>query len=1014
MSEEQRFHPFCNEFSCLLLFWAVFIFFACDQPIEYIEETGDYPWDYGSSNENGDGENDQEYIGPDLPECLLGDDPPGCAEPPELPECLQGENPPGCAELPRMKDWDCPDGWNSVPAFVDENGEENVPEGMEQYTICEPPSLPEDCPDGFMPQLGSSECVHIGDTCPEGDFPVIPDEIMGIRIYVKAGSNGDGSSSLPFGTIHDALATASGGEVIVLGAGRYEEIVEPSVDVTLWGSCVENTVIDAPGPYVGLEGGGIMVRDGARLSLRNLSVMGMQVGIHVSGKNAYTNAEGVWVYGAKRHGILVSEGTLEAENCYLSGMLPDPEADELGRGLSVIYGASAYVSRTSIEKNHDFGIYTGNDLSVDASIGNSHLELVDVIVRDNEGVGLWAQVGANVNVEKAIFNRNRNVGINAVNYESRQVLLSLADVIVRNTQSDEDGNKGWGLGIQDGAQVTAERIVFEKNRDVGIFTSGLNNIAQTSLNLTNAIIRGTQNHVDGTGGWGLGIQDGAQVTIEKTVFKKNHESGIFVSGPDSFSSTFLNLTDVIVRNTQSDADGTMGWGMVIRNGAQAAAQRVVFEKNRDVGIFASGLDSSTTTSLNLSDVIVRETQATVDENSGRGMSVQNGAQVTVERAVFEKNREIGVYVSGLDHSTPASLSLAQVILRNTQSQADGTMGRGISIQDGAQVTIKKAIFEENREVGIFVSSLDSSMSTSLNLADVIVRNTRSAADGTNGVGISIQDGAQVTVERTMFEKNHDTGIFVTGLDCTTPTILNLSNAIISDTQNIADGTGGRGICVQEGGQVTIENTVFEKNREISVFVAKSESTVPTFVNLTDTIIRDTQSILDGISGRGMVVQGGAKSVIDRSVLIHNREVSILIMDESSQFSLQNVLIYNTIFSACGEIPEGEDGSCIENGENLGGGTGVAVLENGQAELRDFLISGSAQQGILISRGGQLEAHRGTITDNAIGVNVMDDTFDIGLMDDEVYNYGNLTDFARKEVPIPEPAELIRSMDVTNF
>ncbi len=40
-------------------------------------------------------------------------------------------------ELPRMKDWDCPEGWNSVPAFVDEDGNENPPEGMEQYSICE-------------------------------------------------------------------------------------------------------------------------------------------------------------------------------------------------------------------------------------------------------------------------------------------------------------------------------------------------------------------------------------------------------------------------------------------------------------------------------------------------------------------------------------------------------------------------------------------------------------------------------------------------------------------------------------------------------------------------------------------------------------------------------------------------------------------------------------------------------------------------------------------------------------
>ena len=1009
MSEEQRFHPFCNEFSCLLLFWAVFIFFACDRPIEYIEETGDYPWDYGSSNENGDGENDQEYIGPDLPECLLGDDPPGCAEPPELPECLQGENPPGCAELPRMKGWDCPDGWNSVPAFVDENGEENVPEGMEQYTICEPPSLPEDCSDGFMPQLGSSECVHIGDTCPEGDFPVIPDEITGKRIYVKAGSNGDGSQSTPFGTIDDALTAAADGDVIVFGEGRYEESVESSVDVTLWGTCVEKTVIDAPGPYVGLEGGAIIVRDGIRMTLRNLSVTGMQIGIHVSGKNSYVNAQGVWVYEAKRHGVYVSEGTLEAENCYLSGMQPDPEADELGRGLNVTGGADAYVSRTSIEKNSNIGIWTGNSRSVEESTGNPYLELEDVLVRENKNIGLCAQVGANMNVETTVFDGNQSVGIYASSYESRQVLLNFSDVIVRNTQSETDGTNGQGMVVLYGSQIVVKRALFERNQSDGIIISSLDNTEPTFFKMSDTVVRDTQNEVGKNYGEGMVVQGGAQITIERALFERNQPHGLSFARFDGSTPLSLNLADTIIRDT-----GSLGWGMRVKSGAQVTAERLLFERNREVGIFVSSDNSITPTCLKLANAVVRDTQCNTDGNSGWGMSAQEGSQVVIDSAVFERNHDIGIFVSSFDSTTPTSLKLANTIIRNTQSQEDGTNGIGLNIQDGAQVTVEKAVFEKNREIGIFITNLDNSTPALLNLTDAIIRDTQSEEDGTGGRGMSVQDGAQVTVERAIFEKNREIGIYITGIDSSTMTSLSLTDTVIRETQSDVAGNNGRGLNIQDGAQVTVAEAVFERNREIGVFISGIDSSVPTLLNLTDTIIRDTQSATDGTNGRGIEVQGGAKSVVGRSVLLNNKDVSIYVYGESSSLSLQHAFIHNTLFSACGEIPEGEDGSCIENGENLGGGTGIAVLENGQAELRDFLISGSAQQGILISRGGQLEAHRGTITDNAIGVNVMDDTFDIGLMDDEVYNYGNLTDFARKEVPIPEPAELIRSMDVTNF
>ena len=39
------------------------------------------------------------------------------AAPPELPECLQGDSPVGCAALPEapiFSDWECPEGWDSV------------------------------------------------------------------------------------------------------------------------------------------------------------------------------------------------------------------------------------------------------------------------------------------------------------------------------------------------------------------------------------------------------------------------------------------------------------------------------------------------------------------------------------------------------------------------------------------------------------------------------------------------------------------------------------------------------------------------------------------------------------------------------------------------------------------------------------------------------------------------------------------------------------------------------------
>ena len=59
---------------------------------------------------------------------------------------------------------------------------------------------------------------------------------------------------------------------------------------------------------------------------------------------------------------------------------------------------------------------------------------------------------------------------------------------VRDTQSQENnGQFGRGLGVQDGAQVEVIRAVFERNRDVGVYNSG----AGTVLILADAAMSAT-------------------------------------------------------------------------------------------------------------------------------------------------------------------------------------------------------------------------------------------------------------------------------------------------------------------------------------------------------------------------------------------------------------------------------------------------------------------------------------------------------------------------------------------
>ena len=366
------------------------------------------------------------------------------------------------------------------------------------------------------------------------------------------------------------------------------------------------------------------------------------------------------------------------------------------------------------------------------------------------GLGVQVQDGANVEVSRSLFERNRDIGVFSF---GNGTILSLTDTIVRETLGrNGDRQFGRGLEVQEGAIVEVSRAVFERNREFGVYAIG----DGTILNLTDVIVRETQSQEnDRLWGRGLSVQEGAQVTVNRAVFERNRDVGVKAA----HAGTILSLTDVIVRETQSrESDGMGGAGLAVQQGAQVEVSRAVFERNRDVGVLAGHAD----TILSLTDVIVRETQHRESDGmgggGGAGLHVQNGAHAEVSRSLFERNRSVGV-VAGYAGTI---LSLTDVIVRETQSrESDGWFGRGLNVQEGANVKVIRALFRRNREIGVVAFSAG----TILNLTDVVVCETLerecakdTCADFGDGSGIASLGGAHIEINRFLVSQSALCGI----------------------------------------------------------------------------------------------------------------------------------------------------------------------------------------------------------------------------------------------------------------
>lgn len=272
--------------------------------------------------------------------------------------------------------------------------------------------------------------------------------------------------------------------------------------------------------------------------------------------------------------------------------------------------------------------------------------------------------------------------------------VTLRTVVVRGTRPRRsDGGLGRGIELQSGAQVTGARVVIEANLELGVVTWD----PATLLSLTDVAIRDTEGRaVDGRLGRGLLVQAGSAVELTRVVIERNREVGVLAWEP----GTRLTLVDVVVRDTRARAsDGAMGHGLQVNDGARAEVTRGLFARNRTASIVAAEVG----TRLTLTDVVIRDTRGREsDSRMGRGLQVQTGAAAEAVRLSLERNLDVGIFASGAQ----TTVVLADVAIMETREQACAVStclgfgaGMGIASATGAAVELTRFLISRSALAG---------------------------------------------------------------------------------------------------------------------------------------------------------------------------------------------------------------------------------------------------------------------------------------------------------------------------
>ena len=758
-------------------------------------------------------------------------DEPAPPMPPDIPWLADGAPP---VEAPRMV---CPSGWR----------ERMDPSGV---TVCEPwPSTGREVCTGAQAHFpGGAGCEAVGDACPSGG--AFPTGLPSGRslLYVLAGASGTGTEASPFGTLREALAVAPDDAIVVVGEGRYDESVELARGIALWGACAERVTL-APStagvgfdPVIGVTG---------RAEIRNVRVADAdRVGVRVTGMGASATIRGLVIESAMTRGLLVdveatadvaelvvrgtraapsgetgygvtfagggpstlARASLESNRCVgillarasltvsdtsITGTLRQESDGALGRGINVQEAATVDLHRVVVEDSFDFGIFvTGMAASVTGD---------DLVVRGTRatsvtpsGAGIGPQLGASVDLERVLLERNQSFGLTAV--VSSQAILR--DAVVLDTMPNEVTSiDGAGLGVGSRSTLTAERVWVARSVYGGVLAANVGTI----VTLVDATILDTE-WLEGSavGGRGIWVETGVTLTLRRARVERNVEVGIFAQ------SSTVTLEDVRVADTLPRPTGELGEGIHVEGAAFATGARILVEGSRHVGIGVL----HAFTEVELDDVVVRETVAQLsDGQEGYGVLVDEGGSLVVRRGLFERNTDVSVASRGVD----SVLVLEDATIQDSRPrELDSTNGLGLGVVLGGSLRATRVALHGNREIGIYVHD----PGTTAELSDLVVEDTAEGSLGAGllgagtGYGVLVGNAATLDGVRWRLSRNHSIGLVVRGID----TAVTATEVVIEDTQSYARELAlGRAVSAVAGAQLSLTRARVSGSREVGVF-----------------------------------------------------------------------------------------------------------------------------------------------------------------------------------------------------
>lgn len=741
---------------------------------------------------------------------------------------------------------------------------------------------PSVCPPGFLvdelavvPKGQLPPCLPDPKDCGTDPWPMLSDPASAVYVSADTGDDaGTGSKDKPLKTIGKAMKIAGESKDIkdiAVAAGVYKESLKIDKNVAITGRCAAMVRIvgDAGQPVASVTG-----PNPKHVFIRQLHLTGNGTGIAVTGAPSQVKLHNTLIDKVAVAAIRVEgPSTLLLSGGVISGISPS-NAGYFGRGIEALQGAQVTLADVRISKSHELGVFV-NDIGTQLFAQSLLIDGTLAQAADLQaGRGIGVQNGAHAALSDVRLSGNHETGLFV---SDKGTTIDVNGLLVDGTLSaDIDKQYGIGLMVYEGAQATLQAVRLTGNREIGLLVSG----AGSKVSGLHVLIDGTQARLsDKKFGRGIDVLKGGRLTLLDARISGNRDVGISLNG--TFSK--LTATRLLIDGTLAQqSDKQTGRGLSVQFGVDAVLQNVRLSGNRELGLLVAGFSSFVASDLLVDGTLAQES----DGQFGWGMGALGGARVTLRDTRLSANREVGLALDGQD-----------VVLHGTRLIVDGTLplqadqhgGRGMSVQLGAHVVLRNARLSNNREMGLFVAGADATLDASGLLVDGTLSQ---ASDGHFGRGIGVQDGANLRLAGARVVANRESGMSVMF-----SAVVALVGVTVDATAPAdIDQSGGSGVWMLGKSTATILASAFRNNRGVALAAAGSRVAAHgSLLSSTNSGDYAEVDILGGYTGKttkladGILLNAAADSVIDHCLVVGNARAGILV-ESSSGVKVTNTLI----------------------------------------------------------------------------------------------------------------------------